>query len=182
MSKRIIIILLLVLFTSGCGAPKNTPVAIKIGAVNISPADFESAFEDSPFSSEDTSQSRKQFLDTYITRILILTEAEKIGLDKDPVFLKTVETFWQQSLIKLILDYKIKELSMNIRISDRDINDYYNSHKETDYKDRELASVYDSIKWLISNQKQKEAVNSWLTSLRDHAKIDLNYALLKIKE
>ena len=184
MFKRIMLFLILVSFLSGCLCQSSTKAstAIKIDNVNITADGFERAFKNSPFAADDSSASRRKFLDNYIMRLLILKEAEKTGLAKDPEFLKSVELFWQQSLIKLMLDKKIKEMSLDVKVTDKEIGDYYKERKETEFKESVLGQVYDKIKWAILNRKQTEAMDSWLGSLKNSSKIDINYDILKIEK
>jgi len=184
MFKRILLFLILVSFLSGCLCQSSAkgPTAIKIGSVNITADSFENAFKNSPFATDDSAASRKKFLDNYIMRILILKEAEKTGLAKDPEFLQSVELFWQQSLIKLMLDKKIKEISFSVRVTDKEIGDYYKEHKEAGFKDSVLGQVHEKIKWTILNKKQTEAMDAWLGSLKNSSKVDINYNILKIEK
>ena len=109
----ICVLLCFVLLNGGC-APQEKP-AIIIGTINTSAEEFESAFNKSIFARSPTPEVRQGFIDTYIDRKLILKEAEKQGLDKDKDFLASVQLFWEQSLLKLVLNAKIKELSANGR-------------------------------------------------------------------
>ncbi len=182
MFKKILAFFLMVCFLCGCQCSPKPPAAIKIGNIIVTADGFERAFKGSPYAAEDTSDSRNQFLSNYITRLLILKEAEKTGLAKDPEFLRSVELFWQQSLIKLMLDKKIKEMSLNAKVTDKEIGDYYKERKETEFKESVLGQVYDKIKWAILNKKQTDAMDSWLSSLKNSSNIDINYDILKIEK
>ncbi|MBL7131537.1 MAG: SurA N-terminal domain-containing protein [Candidatus Omnitrophica bacterium] len=181
MMKKILSILLVLFIFSGCGKiDKSSPVAIEIDKIKITVNEFEEAFKNSFYAKEDTPSSRKEFLDYFVTRKLILKEAEKQSLDKDQNFLKDVELFWEQSLLKRILDRKIKELSLNVKIDDREIRNYYRAHKADYFKDKELGDVYGEIKWLILKEKQREAIEEWTNSLRKDSKVKIEYELLKM--
>ena len=181
MLKRIITISFVGLLLCGCGRVKE-PAAIKIGDICVNPVEFERAFKNSPYSATDTPESRRVFLDSYITRMLILKEAVDKRLDKDGEFLRGVESFWQQSLIKIMLDRKIKELTAGIKVSDVEIKAYYGLHKNAEFKDKDLQAVYDDIKWRLLNAKQQDSINSWLDSLKGSSKIEIDYSSLKINK
>lgn len=156
--KRILSILLVLFIFSGCGkVNQSSPVAIEIDAIKITVNEFEEAFKNSFYAKEDTSSSRKEFLDNFIARKLILKEAESQGLDKDPMFLQGVELFWEQSLLKTILDRKIKELSLNVKIDEREIRKYYRAHKADYFKDKE--SVHSSITPLCFSLKMSHFIS-----------------------
>ncbi|MDX9786778.1 MAG: hypothetical protein RBT11_08375 [Desulfobacterales bacterium] len=53
----------------------------------------------------------KGFLNSVITRELLIQEAIKQGIHKEEAFRKSVETFYEQSLIKVLVDRKYQSLS-----------------------------------------------------------------------
>jgi hypothetical protein len=168
----------------GCsGKPVDkSPTVIKIDNIVITSNEYDEAVKESQYASSDTLEARKEFLEHYLTKLLILREAERVGADKDPEFLKNVQLFWQQSLVKMMLDRKIKEIVSHVGVDDSEIKDYYFANKNSEFKDRELPAVYDDIKWMILNKKQSALLEDWLGSLRQASKIDINYKLLKIEE
>jgi hypothetical protein len=181
MKKTILLLACLVVILNGCADTTNTPVAIRIDDFKVTAPEFEEAYRDSSFAREDSVVSRSQFLDNFLARKLILKEAHAQGLDRDAQFLKDVEFFWQQSLIKLMLDKKIKELALETQITDEEVRAYYEAHKDGDFKEKPLSSVYAQVKWLLLKSKQQKAIDTWISSLKDNAKIEIDYEALKIK-
>ncbi|MBU2044970.1 MAG: hypothetical protein KJ619_07085 [Candidatus Omnitrophica bacterium] len=178
---RNLIIITLVLLISGCSFAKKDKPAIVIGDIEVTRQEFQDALNSSMF--RDAGQEgRQEFLYQFIARRLILKEAERLGLDRDPQFLKDIQLFWEQSLLKLALSQKIKELSVDIQVSDKEIRKYYSSNKETQFLEKELPEVYDQIKWVIINQKQQESITQWSESLKQGVKIDIDYKKLGLKE
>ncbi len=179
---RKFLILMLVIFSFwGCGQRDKEKTAIKIGRIDVTAQEFEEAFNSSSAAQENPS-ARKEFLDTFISRKLILKEAEREGLDKDPEFLKDVQLFWEQSLLKLMLSRKMKELSMDIKVGEDEIRDYYSMHKDEEFSGKSLSEVHDKIKWLLFHQKQKQALQDWIDSLKKKTRIDVDYKALNITE
>jgi len=182
MIRKIFSTLLVLFILSGCGkVDKTSPAAIEISGIKVTVNEFERAFENSFYAKEDTPSARREFLDNLITRKLILKEAEKQGLGKDADFLKDVELFWEQSLLKTILDRKIKELSLNVKIDDKEIRNYYRTHNDY-FKDKELGDVYGEIKWLILKEKQREAIEGWTDALRKNSNVKIRYNLLNLEK
>ncbi len=112
----ILFILLSIIAISGCccpasggGADKDT--AVSVNNYVITRAEFEAEFKTSPYSRSDTPESRKAFLNGLIDRKLILQYAQQNDLDKEKGFLKSIEKFWEQSLLKIALDKKTKEIA-----------------------------------------------------------------------
>ncbi len=165
------------LVSSGC-AQKEKP-AVTIGAITITAEEFESAYQ-KVSGAKPKALTRKEFLDTMIARKLILHEAEMLGLDKDPHFLESLQIFWEQSLLKLVLARKINELSVGAKVSEKEISDYYQRHKESDFQGKELADVQGQIKSLLFRVKQQLLLQRWTSSLKDNAWINIDYELLGI--
>lgn len=164
-----------ILFSAGC-TPQEKP-AITIGTIKITADEFETAFSKSIYAHNPTEEAKQGFLTTYINRKLILKEAEREGLDKDKEFLTSVQLFWEQSLLKLVLNAKIKEVSAQINIKDEMVQGYFQTHKE-EFFEKELPEVYDQIKLELFKQKQKELLDEWINSLHNKTKIEIDYTQL----
>ena len=177
--KKLIVLALLVLLILGCIWFKgNKKPAIKIGKIQINSERFQREFELSGFAKEG---KKKDFLDTFISRKLILLEAEKLGLDKDPEFLRDVQDFWEQSLLKLVLDKKIKELVVDVSIDEEEIRSYYMKNKDKEFADKEFEQAYDQIKWILLRNKQRDAIGNWMDYLKNDAEVVIDYKLLGIE-
>ncbi len=169
------------LAVNGCADEKSSAIAIRCNGLAITANEFEEEFENSDYARSDSPESRKAFLENFIARKLILQEAHAQGLDRNKTFLKDVEYFWQQSLIKQMLGKKMQELSLSVNVSDQEIRDYYDAHKESDFKDKDLSAVHAQVQWLVLKQKQHDAVTAWIGSLKEDACMDIDYQALKIK-
>ncbi|MCX7927459.1 MAG: SurA N-terminal domain-containing protein [Candidatus Omnitrophica bacterium] len=163
----------------GC-SPKEKP-AIIIDSIKISPQEFEQAYEKENLAQQGK-LNRKEFLEFYINRKLMLKEAEKLNLDKDPQFLENLQIFWEQALLKLVLSRKINELTLAARVSEEEIESYYQRHKDTDYAGKSLEQVREQIKLLIFKIKQRLQLKNWENNLRKRAKITIDYNALGIPQ
>jgi len=166
-----------VFLSAGC-AKKEEP-AINIGSIVITAEEFEQAYQKSR-SFRPGELSRKEFLDNLVTRKLILQEAEVLGLDKDQQFLESLQLFWEQALMKLVLARKLNELTLVCRVSEKEISDYFLRHKENDFQGKELTGVHDQIKTLLHRIKQQLELQRWTSSLKKKAIINIDYGLLQI--
>lgn len=162
---------------TGCAKKQKDERAITIGTITITKEEFNNAFSRYNFDPEPAKETRMAFLDNFINRKLILKEAQNLGLDKEPQFLADVQDFWEQALIKLTFDRKIKELFLSLQISDTEINNFYNANKDK-FGTKDLAGSYSDIKMLLLKEKQKQAVGDWLDSLRKNTQVKVNYKLL----
>ncbi|MFH1767760.1 MAG: hypothetical protein ABH858_01180 [Candidatus Omnitrophota bacterium] len=167
----------IILFVLSCAQEKEK--VIVIGDLKISRQEFEDAFRKSIYGQNPKKEARREFLEAFLQRKLLLKEAERVGLDKDGDFLESIQSFWEQALLKLIIDRKIKELSLGIRVNETDVKEFYQEHKET-FPDKELTEVYDQVKLLVFRYNQEAALKEWMDSL-NKAKVEINYKLLNLE-
>ncbi len=181
--KKYGIILCMLLFIFGCSRqPDNKRVLAKINNYEITQEEFEEEFKASSFSRTDTLESRKEFLNNLINRKLILQNAQGKGLDKDKDFLKMIERFWEQSLIKLALDKKSKEIAGSVFVSDKTIEETYQNMLKEGKTDKSYDQMYGQIKWEIVKTQESQMMNDWVAELHKQANIIINYDLLEHKK
>ena len=180
MKRTLRIICLLFLIFSNCSCSPREESAISIGEIRITAKEFDNAFNRSAYREVPSKEARKDFLEIFINRKLILKQAEKQGLDKDPQFLESVQSFWAQSLLKLILDKKIEQITSDTSITDVEIKSYYQIHKDK-FPDKQESEVYHRIKLLIFKEKQRKALQEWMDALKKNTKIKINYKLLDLE-
>ncbi len=180
--KKYGVILLVALFVFGCcpNKPVNKKVLAKINNYEITAEEFQGEFKASSYGYTDTAESRKEFLNTLINRKLILQDAQKKGLDKDKSFLKMIEKFWEQSLLKLAIDRKTRETAGAIQVTDKEIEAVYNDMvKEGKAADKTYIQMYQQIKWELTRAKETQWLNDWISQLHKRSDIKVNYDLLK---
>jgi len=170
----IFIIIAILLFNFGCA--KKTPsenIAIKINDYTLTADEFNELFTELKI--QDTPEARKNFLNNLIIQKLILQEAQKEGLDKKKDFLKAIENFWQQSLLKIAIDEKVKEASGSMQITEQEIENNYKRWKKANPDNpKTLAELHDFIKWQLLRSKQNTVLNTWVEELRRESDINID--------
>lgn len=72
---------------------------------------------------EPSQQRRKSdCVNSLITNQLLLQESQREGIDKEESFRESIQNFYEQSLIKLLIDRKFA--SLHVTVSDEDVNRY----------------------------------------------------------
>lgn len=135
---------MLALFCGCSPAKQDKEILAKIDNYSISSEDFMNELNLlSDF--ERAGKTKEELLEEIIQKKLLLLEAQKEGLDKEASFMKKIEHFWEQSLLRVIIEKKMKEFSKDI--------------KPTDEKARE---------------KVNKRFGEWTDGLRKKAKIYIN--------
>src|SRR4030043_467794 len=116
------------------GGQKGSDLA-KVGNVTITQAELEREIKNLPDFAQKIFAGiggKERFLNELVKKELLYQEALKKGLDKNTEYLKKVEEFKKLTLIGQLLE---KEIETKAKVTDQDVKDYYEKHKQ------ELASV-----------------------------------------
>ncbi len=117
---------------TGCDSRKPakpaSPVIAMVSGYDIRQNEFEEGFATSAFVARaDRIKAREEYLDMLINQKLILLDAQKKNIDKDPDFLSSVERFWAQSLLTVALSQKTQELQKGVNIREDDVRRIYDN-------------------------------------------------------
>jgi peptidyl-prolyl cis-trans isomerase C len=124
--SHIFLISILFLFPGCSKQSEKKEVVAYVGPYETTVEDFNAYREKAiSISLPLTLQQKTKLLDNLIDRQLLIQEAVKEGLDKKEDFMKEIEDYWHQSLIKRIVDKKSKEIVSNVKIYRREMEAYY---------------------------------------------------------
>ena len=128
---------------------------------------------------EATPGKEPRWLTYLIERELLVQEAQRLGMDRDPGFMKTIERFWKEALIKSLLDRMGKEISTQTDVFEPEIENYYQKLKLESKEPLEpLDSMRDEIKRTLQREKETAVLEGWLDNLRKQSKIEVNQEAL----
>jgi len=68
-------------------------------------------------------ETRPDFIESIITKELMIQEAQRSGIDREEQFRKSIKNFYEQSLVKTLMDRKLA--SLNISVSDDEVDRFY---------------------------------------------------------
>lgn len=103
----------LILFGCGSGVSKkeDSKIIAKINNYELTTTDFKSEID--PILAKryikDPAKAKDELLDDLITKKILIQEAQKQNFDKDRVFMKEIERYWEQALLKLLIKKKSAE-------------------------------------------------------------------------
>lgn len=185
--------LALILALTGCTKNADTAVVAKVNSSAITAADFKKQLEDlQPQMQQAVSsdpKARKEFLEDLIGIELVLQEARRLKLDKDPAFVKKQEELEKEmkqrlqeaaknelfnALLKKELMDKIKQPT------DEEVKAYFTAHREEIRKaagGKELTlkqAEAQGLKRYVYQVNQREAYLEYSKSLKAKAKISVD--------
>jgi len=70
----------------------------------------------------DKSETEGDYLESVITRELLIQEAKRQGIDKEEKFRQSIQSFYEQSLVKILMDRQYEKLKVDL--SNKEIEEY----------------------------------------------------------
>ncbi|HEB70695.1 MAG TPA: hypothetical protein ENI88_13920 [Desulfobulbus sp.] len=67
-------------------------------------------------------EDKEQLLNSVITRELLIQEAQRLGIDREESFRKSLKNYYEQSLIKILTDREYKKLQIDV--SEKEVDAY----------------------------------------------------------
>ena len=119
-------------------------------------------------------ESVEEHLNMFIDKQLMIQEATKMGLAEDERFLETIKRFWEQTLIRELIDAKSREWRGRLFVTEDEILGYYQEMKPGLTPKPLLKDVRDEIRSSILEQKKQKAMEEWLREVRKGASIKID--------
>jgi len=118
----------------GCGkkADVNGKVVAKINDYKLTVDDFRdeanAAFANK-YVTGDPEKAKESLLDEVILKKILLQEAQAQNFDKDRAFMKEIERYWEQALLKLLIKKKMMEFLQKTTVSEDEVKAEYEKMK-----------------------------------------------------
>ncbi len=125
---------------------------------------------------KNAAQIRENVLNTLISERVLLDEAKRLNLEKDPQVEKEIKAQTDNILINALLQKKFG--NQNFAPTDKEITDFYNQNKSK-LKDSKgqilpLNKVKSEIAQYLTNVKRKQALDNYINELKKNDKIIIN--------
>lgn len=123
-------------------------------------------------------EAKKEFLENIIKKELLIQEAKRLNLDKEEVFIRAIERYWEATLIKDLLELKGREISKKILISQEEIKAGYDAMSMEDNELPPLSEMEEQIVNSLKEKKKTMKLKEWIESLRKESSVDIDTRLL----
>lgn len=115
-----------------------------------------------PFVDSPEQVNKDYILDLLIDNLVMLIEGERLELTQKESFLKKIEYFWRQSLIRELISQKNSDVQNQIKISETEIAKFHNSlnkeyyfrYIELTYAKPDFDTIEDHDKYLKENPEK----------------------------
>ncbi len=174
----------LAFYLPACSTTPSNPdqqVIARINGYELTLDEYEAGFVreleyDSTYKA--TAKARKEFLDRMIRQELLIQEAVSRKMDKEQSFIRTIEKYWEATLIKNLMEAQMKEIQTKTFVTDQEIKTRYDQLK-TQKKDLPpIEQVEQKIAQKLKQEKQAALIDQWVDSLKNKADIKVYDELL----
>jgi hypothetical protein len=158
------------------GTNKSKPVA-SVDDYVIDSDDFRQVLARSAHSDDIVGLSladKKRILDEEIRKELLIQEAIRQGIDKEPEFRQTIERYWEQTLITSLVRRKCASTQSCVIVTQDEIENRYRQMAQPGTELSPLADLRRKLEKEISDEKQTKALEEWTEDLWKKAKIAVN--------
>ena len=125
-----------------------------------------------------TKEAKKDFLDQLIIKEILIQEAKKRELDRREKFMRTIERYWESTLIRDLMEMEGQVIEKRTVVSQEEIKMKYSEMKEQEENLKPLELIRDKISKRILEDKKSKILEEWVNQLKKKATIKINQELL----
>lgn len=130
----------------GCGQKaKEEKVVARVNNYAMTVKDLEEEIKNAPYVAEEVRDLEK-VLDLAVRKQVLIQEAQRQGLDRNKSFMKTIERYWEQTLIKELLQKETCKIYEGVSEDKQD--EALNNWMEGIYKKAKIKIYKDVLKEL----------------------------------
>ncbi len=171
--------LVMVFFTATAFAQTQDKVLASVNGYEITQSAVDNFIKSLPagvVNDKNAVQIRENVLNSLISERVLLDEAKKLNLEKDPQIEQEIKAQTNNILINAVLQKKFG--NQNFAPTDKEITDFYNQNKSK-LKDAKgqippLSKIKPEISQYLTNIKKKQALDSYIEELKKTDKIIIN--------
>lgn len=167
--KKTFLVLFSIVFLVSCskGGGAKGDYVVKIDNTTISKEEAQAEMNSLPEMAKQFFQGPEgtaKFVDELVKKEMLYLEAKKKGLDKDKDFQRKVEEFKKISLINALLE---KEIEKSAKVTDKDVKDFYDGHKD-DFTVNTQVKISQIV---VKNESEAKKVQERLKAGEDFGKV-----------
>lgn len=125
-----------------------------------------------------TREARKASLEELIRKELLIQEAKRLELDRTERFIRTIERYWESTLIRDLMEVKGAEFTNRTLVSEDEIEAAYNDMKKSGEELQPIENMREQIAERIREEKKTRMLEQWIEGLRKTARVEINEELL----
>ena len=125
-----------------------------------------------------TDPVKKEYLNQIIQKEILIQEAKRLKFDQKPKFIRTIERYWEASLIRDLMESKGQEIEKQTIVTQEEVQRSYDDMKKKDPALQSLSEIEQDLTAKIREEKKTAMFQKWVEELKREARIQTNENLL----
>lgn len=182
MRRNVWVFILLAWLTvlAGChpGQPEQAQVLARVNEFELSVAEFQEQLAEELALRPDfklTQQSKREFLEQIIRKELLIQEALRCKIDRSEKFIKGIERYWEQNLIRDLMESQGEQFKKRTLVSQEEVArrlaEFKASGQAGSLPPEQMAPRLERD---LREEKQREALAGWIAELRQQANVQID--------
>ena len=120
-----------------------------------------------------TKEAQKAFLGQLIRKELLIQEARRLRLDRKEKFLRSMERYWEATLIRDLMELKGAEIDSRTYVSAEEVQDHYRTMGESEKTLPPLQVIEAELIQDLKERKRSARLEEWIHDLQRKARIEV---------
>ena len=120
-----------------------------------------------------TKEDQKTFLEELIRKEVLIQEAKRRRLDRKERFIRSMERYWEATLIRDLMELKGAEIDRRTYISAEEVQDHYRAMAESGNTLPPLEVIEAELIEDLKERKRSARLEEWLSELQGEARIEV---------
>jgi hypothetical protein len=125
-----------------------------------------------------TDPVKKEYLNRIIQKQILIQEAKRLNFDQKPKFIRTIERYWEATLIRDLMENKGHEIEKETIVTQEEVQRYYNEMEKKGTVLQPLPEIDQDLIKQIREEKKTAMFQKWIEELKREARIHTNEELL----
>ena len=125
-----------------------------------------------------TDPIKKEYLNQIIQKQILIQEAKRLKFDQKPKFIRTIERYWEATLIRDLMENKAQEIEKNTIVTQEEVQRYYDEMNKKDPALQPLSEINPDLTAKIREEKKTAMFQKWVEELKREARIHTNEEML----
>lgn len=125
-----------------------------------------------------TGAAKEKYINEIIQKEILIQEAKRLKFDRKAKFVRTIERYWEATLIRDLMAAQSVEICKTIVVSQEEIRQHYAQLKQNQDDLAPLSQLEKEIAENLKETKKTEMFQAWLKGLREKAKVEIDHKKL----
>ncbi len=118
-----------------------------------------------------TEEAKRTFLEELIRKELLIQEAKRQRLDRKEKFIRSMERYWEATLIRDLMELKGADIDRRTHISAEEVQDYYRAMEKSQKTLPPLQVIETELIEDLKKRKRSARLEEWISNLQGKARI-----------